>query len=135
MLVRYQDRVFLQDGGQWYLWDSALSMFRPIDGFAWSGTAWVVDDRAYCKDPLSKTYCFGSMGARCTELTAMYADRIETVPTASYLSIGTPVWFRDRLVNFTHAASHDVPSWKKLVNGRARTCKRRSANKFTKRNL
>jgi len=135
MLVRYQDRVFLQDGGQWFLWESALSMFRPIDGFAWNGTAWVVDDRAYCNDPLSKTYCFGTLSGRCAELTKMHGNRVETAPTAVYISIGSPVWFRDRLVNFTHAAPRDVPSWKKLVNGRARTCKRRSANKFTKRNL
>ena len=137
MLVRYQDRVFLQEGRQWFLWDSALSVFRPIDGFAWDGTAWVVDDRVYCKDPLAKTYCFGSkeMRAYCVELTKKYGDRVESAPTASYISIGNPVWFRDRLVNFTHVAPRDVPSWKRLVNGRARTCKRRSANKFTKRNL
>lgn len=135
MLVRYQDRVFLQDGRQWYLWDSALDMFRPIDGFAWNGDAWVVDDRAYCMDPLSKTYCVGSMGAQCAELTKKYGDKVEAAPTASYISIGVPVWFRDRPVNFTHAASRDASSWKKLVNGHARTCKRRSANKFTKRNL
>ena len=137
MLVRYQDRVFLQEGKHWFLWDSALSTFRPIDGFGWDGAAWVVDDRTYCKDPLSKTYCMGSkeMAAYCFELTKKYEDRVETAPTASYISIGTPMWFRDRLVNFTHAAPQDVLSWKRLVNGRARTCKRRSVNKFTKRNL
>jgi hypothetical protein len=137
MLVRYQDRVFLQEGKYWFLWDTALSIFRPIDGFGWDGTHWVADDRAYCKDPLVKTYCFGSkeMGAYCVELTKKYADRIETAPIASYISIGNPTWFRDRPVNFTHAASRDVTSWKKMVNGRARTCKRRSSNKFTKRTI
>ena len=137
MLVRYQDRVFLQEGKYWFLWDTALSIFRPIDGFGWDGTHWVVDDRAYCKDPLVKTYCFGSkeMGEYCVKLTKKYVDRIETAPTATYIAIGNPTWFRDRPVNFTHAASRDVASWKRLVNGRARTCKRRSTNKFTKRTI
>jgi len=136
MLVRYQDRVFLQEG-RWFFWDSALSLFRPIDGFAWDGTAWLLDDQAYRTDPLEKTYCFGSteMLAKCVELSKKYKPFIETAPVASYISIGSPTWFRDRLVNFTHAAPRDIASWKRLVNGRARTCKRRSVNKFTKRTI
>ena len=136
MLVRYQDRVFLQEG-RWFMWDSGLDLFRPVDSFAWNGSTWEVDDRAYRMDPTDKTYCFGSaeMVATCRELSKVHRSAISTAPTASYISIGTPVWFRDRLVNFTHSAPRDVPSWKRLVNGHARTCKRRSSKKFTKRTL
>lgn len=119
------------------MWDSAIGLFRPIDGFAWNGTDWVLDDIAYRRDPLEKTYCFGSAEvlATCVALSKKYESAIETAPTASYVSIGNPTWFRDRPVNFTHTAVRDVASWKRLVKGRARTCKQRSANKFTKRNL
>ena len=122
---------------RWYIWDSGLGYFRPIDGYAWNGNVWIVDDLAYRTDPLEKTYCFGSaeMLVLCAELTKQYEPAIERAPTASWLSIGRPTWFRDRLVNFTHDAPRDVASWKRLVNGHARTCKRRSANKFTRRNL
>jgi hypothetical protein len=136
MLAKFQEHVFLHEG-RWYVWDTALFMFRPIDGFAWNGFTWKLDDRAYCKDPLEKTYCFGSaeMLQTCVDLGKKYEDKIEHAPTASYLTLGNPQWFRDRPVSFTHAAPRDVASWKRLVKGRARTCKRRSSNKFTKRNL
>jgi hypothetical protein len=136
MLVRYQDHVFLHEG-RWFVWDSSLGLFRPIDNFAWDGTAWVLDDRAYRRDPLDKAYGFGSaeMLATCMALSKKHEAAVETAPIASYISIGDPKWFRDRLVNFTHAAPHDVVSWKRMANGHARTCKRRLANRFTKRNL
>jgi hypothetical protein len=136
MLVRFQDRIFLQEG-RWYLWDSAIGLFRPIDGFAWNGNRWIIEDKLYTKDPLEKTYGFGSveMLTKCIELSKKYESRIESVPTASYIAIGNPQWFRDRPVNFTHSASRDVSSWKRMVQGRSRTCKRRSTNKFTKRTL
>jgi hypothetical protein len=136
MLVRFQDETFLMVS-RWYVWDSSLGFFRPIDSYAWDGNVWILDDLAYRTDPLDPTYCFGSaeMLAICAELTKKYEPAIEHAPTASWLSIGRPVWFRDRLVNFTHDAPRDVPSWKRLVNGHARTCKRRSSNKFTRRNL
>lgn len=119
------------------MWDSSLGLFRPIDNFAWNGTAWVVDDIAYRKDPMEKTYCFGSaeMLATCVALSKKYDSKVETAPVVSYLGLGSPVWFRDRPVNFTHVAQQDVASWKRLVKGRARTCRRRSTNKFTKRTL
>ena len=75
------------------------------------------------------------MLARCVELSKKYEDRISTVPTASFLAIGDFVWFRDRPVTFTKCAPRDVASWKRLVNGNARTCKRRSNKRFTKRNI
>jgi hypothetical protein len=133
MLVRFQDRIFLQQG-RWYLWDSAIGLFRPIDGFAWNGTSWVIDDHKYRTDPLEKIYGFGTAEilAKCIELSKKFED---TAPTVSYLAIGSPQWFRDRPVNFTHSASRDLGSWKRMTQGRSRTCKRRSTNKFTKRNL
>jgi len=136
MLVRFQDRIFLQEE-RWYIWDSAIGLFRPIDGFVWNGNTWVVDDQKYRTDPLEKTYGFGSgeMLAKCIELSKKFEDTIQSAPTVSYLAIGTPQWFRDRPVNFTHSAPKDVSSWKRMIQGRARTCKRRSTNKFTKRNL
>lgn len=114
-----------------------MDIFRPIDTFAWDGKSWVIDDRVYRKDPLEKTYGFGTieMLLRCVKLGETYGQKIDTAPTASYLAIGTPVWFRDRAVTFTHKAPQDVSSWKRLIKGRARTCKKRSSNKFTKRNL
>jgi len=136
MLVHFQDETFLMVS-RWYIWDSGLGFFRPIDGYSWNGNVWIVDDLAYRTDPLEKTYCFGSveMLATCAELTKQYESAIECAPTASWLSIGRPTWFRDRLVNFSHDAPRDVASWKRLVNGHARTCKRRLSNKFTRRNL
>ena len=136
MLVRFQDRIFLQQG-RWYLWDSAIGLFRPIDGFAWNGTSWSEEDQKYRPDPLEKTYGFGTAEnlAKCIELSKKFEDAIQSAPTVSYLAIGTPQWFRDRPVNFTHSAPKDVSSWKRMTQGRARTCKRRSTNKFTKRTL
>ena len=136
MLVTFQGHTFLHEG-RWFIWDTGMDIFRPIDNFAWNGTTWVVDDHAYRIDPLDKTYGFGSveMLVKCVALGATYGQKIENAPVASYLAIGHPVWFRDRPVTFAHKAPRDVPSWKRLVQGRARTCKRRSSNKFTKRNL
>ena len=136
MLVRFHNRVFLQEG-QWFLWDTSLGLFRPIDNYAWDGTKYVVDDIAYRKDPLAKTYCFGSteMLAKCVELSKKYESKIETAPVPTFLSLGTLEWFRDRPVNFTHAAPKDAGSWKRLVNGNRRTCKRRSSKRFTKRTI
>ena len=136
MLVRFQDRIFLQQG-RWYLWDSAIGLFRPIDGFAWNGTSWIVYDHKYRTDPLEKTYGFGTAEnlAKSIELSKKFEDAIQSAPIVSYLAIGTPQWFRDRPVNFTHSAPKDVSSWKRMTQGRARTCKRRSTNKFTKRTL
>lgn len=134
MLARFNDRIFLQDG-RWFLWDSMLDLFRPIDGYAWNGTRYDLDDRAYRTDPMSKTYCFGTveMLAHCVELTKKYKHK--TVHSVSFLTIGDPVWFRDRPVSFTPCATKDIASWKRLVNGRARTCRQRSNKRFTKRNL
>jgi hypothetical protein len=136
MLVRFNDRVFLQEG-QWFLWDTSLGLFRPIDNYAWDGTKYVVDDIAYRKDPLLKTYCFGSgrMLAKCVKLSKKYESEIDKAPVPTFLSIGTPEWFRDRPVNFTHAATKDAASWKRLVNGNRRTCKQRSSKRFTKRTI
>lgn len=136
MLVKFQGYTFLHTG-RWFIWDTGMDIFRPIDRFAWDGKTWVIDDRAYHKDPMDKTYGFGSveMLVQCVRLGETYGEKVETAPTASYLAIGSPVWFRDRPVTFTHKASRDVGSWKRLVKGHARTCKRRSSNKFTKRNL
>jgi len=136
MLVKFQGHTFLH-AGRWFIWDTGMDIFRPIDNFAWDGKAWVIDDRAYRKDPTEKTYGFGSVDTllACVRLGETYGEKVDSAPTASYLAIGKPVWFRDRPVNFTHKAPRDVGSWKRLVKGRARTCKKRSSNKFTKRNL
>ena len=136
MLTRFHDRVFLQEG-RWFLWDPSLGTFRPIDGYAWNGTQHVVLDQAYCSDPMSKLYCFGTpeLLAKCVEMTKKYESKIANVPSALYLAIGDFVWFRDRPVTFTSCAPRDLASWKRLVNGHARTCKRRSNKRFTKRNL
>lgn len=119
------------------MWDSSLDLFRPIDGFAWNGTQWEIEDTVYRKDPFDKTYSFGSaeLLAHCIQLSKTYAGKIETAPTASYLAIGTPIWFRDRPVTFTSCSPRDLASWKRCVNGHARTCKQRSNKRFTKRNL
>jgi len=136
MLVTFQGHTFLHEG-RWYLWDTGMELFRPIDNFAWDGTAWVIDDKLYRQDPMQKTYGFGSvdMLVNCVRLGEKYGQTIASAPTASYLAIGKPEWFRDRPVTFTHKAPRDVASWKRMVRGRARTCKKRSSNKFTKRNL
>jgi hypothetical protein len=136
MLVRFYERVFLNEG-RWYVWDTAIGMFRPIDSFDWDGYQMVVNDKAYTTDPMDDTYGFGSveMYKTCMDLTNTYEEKIPGIPTASFINAGALTWFRDRPVSFTECAPRDVPSWKRLVNGRARTCRVHVKNKFTKRNL
>jgi len=139
MLVRFEDRIFLHETS-WYVWDTAIGMFRPIHGFAWDGYQMVINDECYTADPMDDTYGFGSpeMYKTCMELTNTYEDKIPKAPTASFLDLGELVWFRDRPVSFTSCAPRDITSWKRLVKGRPRTCRRRNSyakNKFTKRNL
>ena len=139
MLVRFADQVFLHNTS-WFIWDTAIGMFRPIHGFAWDGYQMIVNDACYTADPMDETYGFGSveMYKTCMDLTNLYEDKIPSAPTASFLDLGDLVWFRDRPVSFTSCAPRDLASWKRLVNGRPRTCRHRDShakNKFTKRNL
>ena len=143
MLVRFADRIFLTNNSETFVWDTAIGMFRPIRGFAWDGYQMILNDDCYTADPMSETYGFGSpeMYKKCMDLTNAYEEKTTAptaVPTASFLEVGNPVWFRDRPVSFTPCAPKDVQSWKRLVAGRPRTCRRRPSNKknkFTKRNL
>lgn len=137
MLVRFNDIVFLSSRKQWFVWDSTFMQFRPIDGYVWDGQTWVMDDRAYCKDPMEKFFGFGSheMQKTCEALTRTYETQIERAPCVPFLDMGTSEWFRDRPVSFGKCAVRDTASWKRLVARHPHTCRTHPRNKFTKRTL
>jgi hypothetical protein len=142
MLVRFADHIFLTQNTQTFVWDTAIGMFRPIHTVGWDGYRMNINDDCYTADPMSETYGFGTpeMYKVCMNLTNMYESKVNSpsgVPTSSFLNVGEVVWFRDRPIAFTPCAPKDIQSWKRLVAGHPRTCRRRPANKnkFTKRNL
>jgi hypothetical protein len=136
-VVRFRDQVFLQKNSHWFLWEPAWGMFRPIDALQWDGSSFTVDDTAYCSDPMSELYGFKTVEMRnvCSKLTELFESVVEDAPSVDSICIGPSTWFRDRQVAMTPCASKDFASWKKLCNGKSKTCRNIVRNKFTKRNL
>jgi hypothetical protein len=134
MLVRFQDKVFLFKKSKWFMWESAWDCFRPVDAVSWDGTKYVIDDKAYCSDPSSDYYGFGSkqMEDFCESLEY---DISKAIPVSS-IPVGNSEWFRDRMITIAPCASRDKTSWKKMLCGTPyKTCRNITRNRFTKRNL
>jgi hypothetical protein len=134
-VVQYQDTTFLHYKTYWFVWEPAWSLFRPIQSFAWNGTSFVVDDSLYCKDITDPNYGFGSapMKELCEKLTELFEPQIATSRKIDTPEIGPLIWFRDRRVSITPCCVTDVSSWKRLTNGRSKTCRRGNAFQYTRR--
>ena len=136
MLIRFQDRVYLNVKNQWYIWESAWDIYRPISGVVWNGTRYEILDSEYCTDPTYEFYGFGTkeMEETCQALSQKFP--IENATPTSSFPIGNATWFRDRMACLSPCASKDTASWKRMLfNSKARTCKNLTRNRFTRRKL
>jgi len=136
MLIQFGDRIYLQLKTQWFIWEPAWELYRPIAGLVWNGEKHEIDDTEYCKDPTTELYGFGSekMKELCEVLTEKF-PRENAVRTTSF-PIGNATWFRDRMASVTICTPKDIGSWKKMIsNSKARTCKNLTRNRFTRRKL
>jgi hypothetical protein len=134
-LFEFQDRVYLHYKQYWFVWEPAWESFRPIDGVRWNGTTFVIDDITYCKDPLDEFYGYGT--AQMKQVCSLLRPRYDEIPKRVYsLDTGNSEWFRDRFVAITPCAPRDKDSWKRMVQGKHRTCRRAPrGKKLTRRNL
>lgn len=134
-IAQFQDKTFLQYKKFWFVWEPAWDSFRPIDGLAWDGHSYVVKDASYCKDPLDEHYGYGSsqMKEVCEVLHEKYTSQAKRVST---LDTGNSEWFYDRFVAITPHAPRDKQSWKRMVQGKHRTCRHAPrGKKLTRRSL
>lgn len=136
--IRFQDKIFLQKGSQWFLWESAWDMFRPICAVAWDGSRFTIDDEIYCKDLFDEYYGFGSpeMYRICEKLTDEFEQKLDEAKPVHNICIGrNPEWFRDSPQVLTVCAPRTIESWKAKANsiGKRRTLKNCSRHTFTKR--
>jgi hypothetical protein len=131
--MEHGDHTFLEFKNYWFVWEPSWDKWRPIEGYRWNGTSFVVDDGLYCTDPLDPYYGFGSAPMmRICEL--LEPKRTDGVPVETPV-IGETTWFRDRFVSLMPCAPTDLASWKRLVKGKPRTCRRPPpGKKLTKRN-
>jgi len=114
MIHRFHDRAYLHVASRWFVWEPAWSLFRPVDGLAWDGTKFVLDDGAYCADITDRQYGFGSeeMYQMCSKLSEVWADKVPDAPVAKVLTIGKAEWFFDRPMVITPCAPRTKESWK-----------------------
>lgn len=134
-LIQYQDSLFLNYGKHWFYWEPAWEGFRPIDAVLWDGHSFVLDDRAYCKDPSDVLYGYGTaqMKQVCDLLKPKHDGKPLRVDTPA---IGPVEWVYDRHVAFHPCVPKNKDSWKCMTKGRMKTCRRAPVrNKFTRRNL
>lgn len=138
MIHRFHDRAYLHIGSRWFVWEPAWSMFRPVDGLAWNGTAFVLDDSAYCSDITDRQYGYGSeeIYQTCMKLTETWGDKVANAPVSKVLSIGQNEWFFDRPMVLTPCAPRTKESWKAMGLARRslRVLRRIPRKTFTKRN-
>ncbi len=132
-LIKVGDTVLLQIRALWFLWEPAWETFRPITSLAWDGTALVLNDRAYCADPLDPEYGFGTAKMRdvCRRLTDAY-DPTEAEP-GLLPAVGPQEWFYDRYLSLTPCAPRDRASWKRFHKGRYRTPRSAPKTRLTRR--
>jgi hypothetical protein len=133
MLYEFRDKIFLEYKKYWFVWEAAWEEFRPIQGVAWNGETFQIQDDLYCSDPTSELYgyAFPRMKQLCELLKEKYND---TPVKVSSLPIGTE-WFRDRFVGLTPCAPRDGKSWKRMVQNKQRTCRKAPrGKKLTRRN-
>jgi hypothetical protein len=130
--MEFQGRKYYRYKKYWFVWEPAWDSFRPIDGVVWNGTSYVIDDSSYCQDPMSEYYGYGSpqMKQVCELLNPTEFKRVYGIDT------GNGEWFRDRFVPMTHYAPRDKQSWKRMIQGKHRTCRKAPrGKKLTRRNL
>ena len=132
---RFHDRAYLHIGSRWFVWEPVWSMFRPVDGLAWNGTTFVLDDSAYCSDITDRQYGYGTeeMYQVCLKLTETWESKVEDAPIRKVLSFGTNEWFFDRPMVLTPCAPRTKESWKAMGLAR-RTLRAHPRKTFTKRN-
>jgi hypothetical protein len=97
-MFRFQDRVFLQRDAQWYVWEPTWDSMRPIDGFAWTGRRYEIQDTSFTTDPFSETFGYGSLKQTAHALSDECLDHVESAPAVPFACIGTPVWAGDRFL-------------------------------------
>ena len=135
MLYAFRDRLVLEYKGWWFLWEEAWDSFRPIQAIQWDGETFRFDDDEVCSDPLDPLYGYGSEPMK--DLCELLGDHLTlSVPDdADTLVVGsTPEWFFDRFVVLTPCAPRTHASWKKMVQGHGRTCRKAPKGKrFTRR--
>lgn len=134
---KYGDHVFFEYKGHWFVWESAWNQFRPIASCAWDGTAYVVNDKPFCADPMSPLYGFGSVAMKqlCEALTAKYGAEVSRASVVSTPSVGQAEWLFDRMAVLTPCAPRDRASWKQMIRGRYRTLRAKVPKKLTRRTL
>lgn len=117
-LTRVGDLILLEVKSSWFLWEPAWESFRPITSLAWDGETIVLDDRAYCADPLDPLYGYGTPAMRdlCAALTKRLSPT--TARPGRLPAVGPAEWFYDRFVSLTPCAPRDKASWKRLHKGR-----------------
>ena len=134
-LAAYGDHLFLDYQTHWFLWEPAWDSFRPVTSVYWDGVSFVIDDRAFCRDPTDEFYGYGSaeMKEICDTLNELETpEHVETLATPA---IGPLTWFRDRFVSVCPCTPMDVRSWKQMHRGRYRTCRKAPKSTRTTRRL
>lgn len=136
-LVSYKTHIFLNYKSVWFVWESEWNMFRPVSSVSWTGDSFWVDDRAYCADPTSEHYGYGSenMKLLCTELSKRYNPSVQTPTPMKTPAIGQLEWMYDRLVSVLPCSPRSLQSWKKMIQGRHSTLRHGPRNKLTRRVL
>jgi hypothetical protein len=132
-LFEFRENTFLEYKGYWFVWESAWEAFRPIQNVVWTGSSFRIVDTQFCSDPTDPLYGYGSESMM--KLCELLRDRHGLPAThVESLSIGRKEWFRDRFVALDTCAPRNVASWKKLVQGKGRTCRKAPrGKKFTRR--
>jgi hypothetical protein len=124
MLYEFRDRLVLEHKRWWFVWEEAWDCFRPIDGIRWDGVAFVFDDREYCTDPSDPLYGYRTQTMK--DLCDLLGEtRLEELPKeVDALDTGNTEWFFDRRASLTTCAPRNHESWKRMVQGRGRTCRK-----------
>jgi hypothetical protein len=133
-LYEFRDNTFLEYKGYWFVWEAAWDAFRPIQNVVWTGSSFRIVDTQFCSDPTDELYGYGSESM--LKLCELLRDtRTRPATPVESLPIGVKEWFRDRFVAMDTCAPRTSASWKKLVQGRGRTCRKAPrGKKFTRRN-
>lgn len=135
-LVSFQNKTYLRYKQYWFLWEPAWDSFRPIQSLLWNGTSFE-EENVYCQDPSSELYGYGDekMKQVCEALREQYASA--TPKPVDWICIGKDcVWMNDRFACLSPCAPRDKQSWKRMIRGKHRTCRRAPrGKKLTRRAL
>ena len=120
---------------QFFVWDSAWELFRPIEKIVWDGNKIIFIDKKFKEDIFSPYYGFGSaeMKKLCRELSDTTEIHIAESDSLPWLE---SEWWRDRKCTFSPCASRDTQSWIRYLrytNSKNRTLRKHLDNRATKR--